>query len=103
MRILKKLFNYFITYLLRPLTYRLFFIPRYELFKKPPYYFRYYGFKVFYKPKDGLVYHVGSTGSFESDVIACCLKDISDDATVVDIGANIGLITLPLVKLLPKA
>jgi len=102
MRLLKEILNFFLTYFLRPVVYR-FFVIRWELFRKPPYYFNYYGYKVYYRQKDGLVYHIGSTGSFEKDVIDCCLKFTSQKAVFIDVGANIGLITLPLAKRIKRA
>lgn len=99
---IRKLYGFFTNYIKRPFFYR-FFVLRWELYRKPPFFFHYFGYKVFYKPKDGLVYHVGSTGSFEKEVIGCCRKFLPDKAIVFDVGANIGLITLPLARLLPQA
>lgn len=97
MKLIKKIINFLLTYIIRPVIYRS-FVLRWETFKRPPYFFIYYGYKVYYRQKDGLVYHVGSMGSFESDVINFCVKNIPENATVVDVGANIGLITLPLAR-----
>ena len=52
MRLLKEILNFFLTYFLRPVVYR-FFVIRWELFRKPPYYFNYYGYKVYYRQKNG--------------------------------------------------
>lgn len=101
-RFIRALYHYFITYIKRPIFYR-FFVLRWEIFRKPPFHFDCYGYKVYYRPKDGLVYHVGGTGSFEKDVIECCIKLLPEGAVVFDVGANIGLITLPLARLLPQA
>ena len=100
MNLIKKIYNFILTYVVRPVLYR-FFVLRWELFRKPPYYFDYYGYKVYYRPNDGLVYHIGSLGSFEKDVITCCQKLISRNSVVIDVGANIGLITIPLVRKIP--
>ena len=97
MRLLKEILNFFLTYFLRPAVYRLFVI-RWEIFRNPPFYFNYYGYKLFYRPRNGLVYHIGSMGSFESDVINCSLSLIQKEATVFDVGANIGLITIPIAR-----
>lgn len=98
----RRLYTLVLTYVIRPVLYR-FFVLRWEVFRKPPFHFVYYGFKIFYKPRDGLVYHVGSLGSFEKDVLECCAQRVSDNAVFIDVGANIGLITVPLARRLPHA
>ncbi len=98
----RKIVNSINTYLKRPIIYKLFQMQN-EWFRKPPYVYSYYGYKVYYPPRDDLIYLLATDGSYEQGLLNACQKLLKDDAVILDVGAHLGLITLALSRILPKA
>lgn len=75
----------------------------YEIFRRPPFVMRYYGYDLVYGREDGQVSHIASGFPYEKDLINAALRYMKSQAVVFDIGANIGLITLALASIKPDS
>lgn len=64
---------------------------------------KYFGFNLYYKKGDGGINHLARGYSYEPDVIEAIIKNIRPNSTIIDVGSNIGLITLSVLHYYPTA
>lgn len=63
--------------------------------------FSYFGTNVYFPVGHELFRRVCETGVYEADVLNFMAKHLNDDGLVYDVGANIGLSVLPLIRMKP--
>lgn len=80
----------------------LYHLLRYELFKSTPYHLKYFGFDLYYKKGDGAINHLMKGYAYEPEVIDTIIKNIDQNSTIIDVGTNIGLITLAILHQYPS-
>ncbi|WOO40817.1 FkbM family methyltransferase [Rubellicoccus peritrichatus] len=64
--------------------------------------FPYFGAKVFFEKGDIVAYRAWKEGIYECDIINLLIKFMDKDSYYIDVGANIGLMALPALSLLPS-
>jgi FkbM family methyltransferase len=84
-------------------AFRIWFHLRWEVLRRPPFFTKYYGYKLVYERGDGLISYVANGWGYEPRTIACALNGLPPAAVIVDIGSNIGLITLAIARRVPQA
>lgn len=63
--------------------------------------FRYFGFRLFFPPASVMFRAVCDQGIYESDNLSIMRALALEGSTVFDVGANIGLMSLPLLRMCP--
>lgn len=64
--------------------------------------FRYYGYVVYFPPGSIIFQRACAEGIYESDIIRLILSLVQPGTTYFDVGANIGLLSVPILSTCPK-
>ena len=52
--------------------------------------------------QDAVGFHLWADGEYEADVLQACARRLQPSSTVLDVGANVGVLTLGLARLVPQ-
>lgn len=79
------------------------FLARNEWFRSPPFVMRYRGFNLEYGKGDVVARIHSIQGQYEPHVMSYVQSNLRRGATIVDIGANIGLFSMAVLAMIPES